>query len=52
MEPEDACQMAYALVLEGDRFFRERDMGQARQSWEEAAQVLLPMVDGPAGPLP
>jgi tetratricopeptide (TPR) repeat protein len=52
MEPENACQMAYALVLEGDRFFRERDMGRARQSWQEAARLLLPMIDGPAAPLP
>lgn len=52
MGPENTCQMAYALVLEGDRFFRERDMGRARQSWEEAARLLLPMIDGPTARLP
>jgi tetratricopeptide (TPR) repeat protein len=52
MGTENACQMAYALVLEGDRFFRERDMGLARQSWEEAARLLLPMIAGPTVRLP
>jgi tetratricopeptide (TPR) repeat protein len=52
MGPEDACQMGYALVLEGDRFFHERDTAQARQSWEEAARLLLPMIDEAAASLP
>jgi tetratricopeptide (TPR) repeat protein len=52
MGPEDACQMGYALVLEGDRFFHERDTVRARRSWEEAAGLLLPMIDGATTRLP